>query len=240
MTGVAPSVLVVASRPNAGTAAFVPRIASATASAAAAGGAGLFALKANRPLMLAELERVFADPASPVLTHTTTDIERGRIETCRHAVCRDVTLLFSDRRYPDAPALPGLATIAMVEAEVEQTVRIRRSRRFSLSSAALSPERFAAAARAPRHIETSLHWLLGDRRSAKGHTSFDEDRARNRKDRGPASRAILRKFALDPVPHRAGAMGPRLLRAARPDITIRRKRSRSSNHFARAILGQMR
>ena len=59
---------------------------------------------------------------------------------------------------------------------------------------------------------------------------FDEDRARNRKDHGPENLAIIRKLALN------------VLRRARPDISIRRKRKRSgwSDAFARTIIGQMR
>jgi predicted transposase YbfD/YdcC len=188
----------------------------------ARGGEWLFALKANRPLMLAEVERCFADPARPLLTHTSTDAEHGRIETRRHAVCHEVDWLFSTRRYPDEPTMPGLAAIAMVESEVEQNGRTTRTRRFYLSSTRLSAERFAAAVRAHWRIETSLHRVLD--------VTFDEDRARNRKDHAPENLAILRKLALN------------VLRNARPDISIRRKRKRSgwSDHFARSVLGQRR
>lgn len=188
----------------------------------ARGGEWLFALKANRPLMLGEVERCFADPAGPLLTHTTADAEHGRIETRRHAVCHDVAWLFSTRRYPDEPTMPGLAAIAMVESEVEQNGRITHSRRYYLCSARLSAERFAAAVRAHWRIETSLHWVLD--------VTFDEDRARNRRDHGPENLAILRKLALN------------VLRNARPEISIRRKRKRSgwSDDFARSVLGQMR
>jgi len=67
-----------------------------------------------------------------------------------------------------------------------------------------------------------LHWVLD--------VGFDEDRARNRKDHGPENLTILRKLALN------------VLRTARPDISIRRKRKRSgwSDEFARTVLGQMR
>jgi len=60
--------------------------------------------------------------------------------------------------------------------------------------------------------------------------TFDEDRARSRKDNAPENLAILRKLALN------------LLKRARPDISVRRRRKRSgwSNNFARSILGQMR
>lgn len=67
-----------------------------------------------------------------------------------------------------------------------------------------------------------LHWVPD--------MSFDEDRARNRKDHGPENLAILPKRALN------------MLKKARPTISIRRKRKRSgwSNEFARSILAQMR
>ncbi len=135
------------------------------------GGEWLFALKANRPLLLAEVERFFADPANPVGAHTTTDADHGRIEVRRHAaVTHDVAAwLLSDRRYPDEPALPGLTMLGMIEAAVEQAGQTTRTRRYYLASAALSPERFAAAVRAHWRIETSLHWVLD--------TAFDEDRA---------------------------------------------------------------
>lgn len=186
------------------------------------GGDWLFALKANRPQVLAEVERFFADPATPVERHVTTDADHGRIEVRRHALSRDVAWLFSDRRYPNEPALPGLATLAMVESEVEQAGKTSLMRRYYLSSANLDAERFARSVRIHWRIENSLHWVLD--------TTFDEDRARNRKDHGPENLAILRKLALN------------VLRTARPDISIRRKRKRSgwSDDFARSVLGQMR
>jgi predicted transposase YbfD/YdcC len=187
------------------------------------GGNYLFALKANRPAMLADVEAYFADPPpGAVERHVTTDADHGRIEVRRHAVCHDVAWLFSDRRYPDEPALPGLCTLAMVEAEVERNGRIAQTRRFYVSSAHLDAAAFASAVRAHWLIENGLHWVLD--------TAFDEDRARNRKDHGPENLAIVRKLALN------------LLRAARPDISIRRKRKRSgwSDAFALSILGQMR
>ena len=43
------------------------------------GGDWLFALKANRPLMLGEVTAYFADPQAGRETHTTTDADHGRI-----------------------------------------------------------------------------------------------------------------------------------------------------------------
>jgi predicted transposase YbfD/YdcC len=188
----------------------------------ARGGDYLFALKANRPAMLAEVEAFFADPAACVHRCKTTAADHGRIEVRRHAVSHDVAWLASDRRFPGEAAMPGLAALAMVEATVERDGRTTISRRYYLSSARLSAAAFAHAVRAHWRIENGVHWVLD--------VSFDEDRARNRKDHGPENLAILRKLALN------------LLRRARPDISIRRKRKRCgwSDAFARTILGQMR
>lgn len=60
--------------------------------------------------------------------------------------------------------------------------------------------------------------------------TFDEDRARSRKDHAPENLATLRKLALN------------VLKRARPGISIRRKRKRSgwSDAFAQSIIGQVR
>jgi predicted transposase YbfD/YdcC len=186
------------------------------------GGHYLFALKANRPAMHAAVVEFFADPPPGLPQHVTTDGEHGRIETRRHWLSRDIDWLFSDRRYPHEPTMPELRMIGMVEAEVERDGQTSRSRRYYLSSAALDAPAFAAAVRAHWGIENGVHWVLD--------TTFDEDRARNRKDHGPENLAILRKLALN------------VLRCARPDISIRRKRKRSgwSDDFARSVIGQMR
>lgn len=186
------------------------------------GGDYLFALKANRPAMLAEVAAFFADPPAPLPMFETSDADHGRIETRRHRVSHDVAWLFSDRRYAGEPAMPGLATIACVEAERSTGGKTGRSARYYLCSARLTPERFARAVRAHWAIENSLHWVLD--------MAFDEDRARNRKDNGPENLAILRKLTLN------------LLRTARPDLPVRRKRKRSgwSDPFARSVIGQMR
>lgn len=203
------------------------------------GGDWLFALKANRPAMLAEVAAYCDDPQAAFETHATLDADHGRIEAIaqrsvpeggtgegrcrgRHFVCRDVAWLLPGRRHPDEFDMPGLAALGMVEASVEHDGRTSIARRFYVSSAALSAERFAEAARAHWRIENALHRVLD--------TAFDEDRARDRRDHGPQNLATLRKLALN------------VLRSARPDLSIRRKRKRSgwSDEFARSDLGQMR
>lgn len=189
----------------------------------ARGGDYLFALKGNRPAMQREVAAFFADPPPGALARSeTTDADHGRVEVRRHAVSHDVGWLFSDRRYAHEPRMPGLASIAMVESHVVRDGKTTAAVRYYLSSIRLTPERFAAAVRAHWGIENGVHWVLD--------MVFDEDRARNRKDHGPANLAIIRKLALN------------VLKRARPDISIRRKRRRSgwSDTFARSIIGQMR
>jgi predicted transposase YbfD/YdcC len=94
--------------------------------------------------------------------------------------------------------------------------------RYYLSSAHLLPEHLAKAVRAHWAIENSLHWVLD--------VTFDEDRARNRKDSGPENLAILRRLTLN------------LLRKALPKLPVGRKRKRAgwSDAIARAVIGQVR
>ena len=172
--------------------------------------------------MLAEVEAVFADPPAPLDAFETTDADHGRVETRCHRVTHSVDWLFSDRRYAGEPRLPGLATLACVEATRTEAGKTTRSTRYYLSSARLTPETFARAVRGHWAIENSLHWVLD--------VTFDEDRARNRRDHGPENLAILRRLTLN------------LLNKARPRMSIARKRKRSgwSDAFARTIIGQMR
>lgn len=183
------------------------------------GGDYLFALKANRPAMLEAVAAYFADPPEPLPVFETTDAEHGRVETRRHRVTHSVNWLFGERAEPGAPRMPGLATLACVEA-VRDGGPV--STRYYLSSARLTPEGFARAVRSHWTIENSLHWVLD--------VTFDEDAARNRADNGPENLAILRRLTLN------------LLRTARPKLPISRKRKRSgwSDAFARSVIGQMR
>lgn len=183
------------------------------------GGDYLFALKANRPAMLSEVAAFFADPSEPLEVFETTDADHGRVETRCHRVTHSIDWLFGNRSEPAAPAMPGLATLACVEATRDGGPA---STRYYLSSARLSPQAFAKAVRSHWAIENSLHWVLD--------VTFDEDAARNRADNGPENLAILRRLTLN------------LLRTARPKLGVSRKRKRSgwSDDFARTIIGQMR
>ncbi|MBW7860854.1 MAG: ISAs1 family transposase [Rhodocyclaceae bacterium] len=183
------------------------------------GGDYLFALKANRPAMLGEVATFFADPPDALPMHETVDADHGRIEIRRHWVTHSTDWISGDRAEPGAPVMPGLATLACVEASRDGAPPVRR---YYLSSAVLTPEQFARAVRAHWAIENSLHWVLD--------VTFDEDRARARKDNGPENLAILRRLALN------------VLQKSRKDMSIARKRKSAgwSDDFARSVIGQMR
>ncbi len=106
------------------------------------GGAGLFALKANRPAMRADVEAYCADPPAPPARHETIDADHGCVETRRHRVRHDVDWLFCDRRYPGEPAMPGPAAIARIERLRERRAGTsRKSHLLSVFGADLSRAR---------------------------------------------------------------------------------------------------
>ena len=164
----------------------------------------LIAVKANWPGLHGEIERYFAAPERSLDHHTTTDGDHGRIEVRRHLVSQDVAWLSTDRRFPGEPRFPGLAAIAMVEAEVERGGRTRVSRRFYLSSALLDAQTFARAVRAHWGIENRLHWVLD--------VVFHDDLARLRTGYGPENMAVVKHMAMN------------LVRQAAPTTSLKNRR----------------
>src|SRR3954466_5706338 len=152
----------------------------------------LIAVKANWPNLHGEIERFFAVPSDDDLDrHATTDGDHGRIEIRRHVVSHDVAWLSTDRRFPGEPRFPGLAAIAMVEAEVERGGKTSLARRYYLSSALLDALTFARAVRAHWGVENRLHWVMD--------VVFHDDLARLRTGYGPENMAIVRHMALNLV-----------------------------------------
>jgi predicted transposase YbfD/YdcC len=156
----------------------------------AGGGDYCLALKGNRPLLEAEVERFFADRQAEITaTHITTDGDHGRIERRRHVVCHDVDWLFSDRRYADEPRFPHLAMIGMVESAVERGGTLSTERRYYLCSNRLDAVTFARAVRAHWGVENRLHWVLD--------VVFHDDLARLRSGHGPQNMAIIKHTAMN-------------------------------------------
>lgn len=189
------------------------------------GGDYLLRRKANRPALHDMVTAYFAVPEvlAERPTVETTDAEHGRLEVRRAWVSDDLSWLTGPKTACTEPALlPGLACLGMIETTVTRDGTTTTTRQYHLSSRCLTPSAYLAAARSHWSIENGLHWVLD--------MTFDEDRARSRKDHAPENLATLRKLALN------------LLTRARPGLSIRRKRKRSgwSNDFARSILGQMR
>jgi predicted transposase YbfD/YdcC len=157
----------------------------------------LLALKDNQPT-LAQDVRLFFHTTEDLPVHETTDGDHGRIEIRRHKVSHDVGWLSGDQCSPEEPRFEGLATIAMVEAEVERNGKTTSARRYYLSSAKLSAEQFARAVRAHWDIENRLHWVLD--------VVFHDDLMRLRTENGPANMATMRHAALNiiqAIPERA-------------------------------------
>ena len=103
----------------------------------------------------------------------------------------------------DAPAFPGLAALARIEAERVCGGTVEHSVRYVALSTVLSPERVLQVVRAHWSVENRLHWHLD--------VSFDEDAARTRKDHAPENLSLIRRIALD------------MLRAHPDKRSIRRK-----------------
>jgi predicted transposase YbfD/YdcC len=161
----------------------------------AGGGDYLLSLKANRPVLLAEVERFFADPAnaSDCQTYVTTDADHGRLEARRHTVCHKVDWLRSDRRFPDEREFPHLTTIAMVEPTTERGGKVEAERRFYVASAKLDAKTFAKAVRAHWGVENRLHWVLD--------VVFHDDLVRLRTGAGPQNMAIVKHMAMNLIRH---------------------------------------
>lgn len=93
-------------------------------------------------------------------------------------------------RPANAPAFPGLAAIARIEAERQSgTGKSETSTRYIALSKRLSPERVLEVVRAHWSVENNLHWQLD--------VTFHEDDARARKDYAPENLAVIRRIALD-------------------------------------------
>ena len=184
------------------------------------GGDYCLALKENRPLLHAEVERFFADPDAPGVATCAETVEKdhGRLEIRRHSVCCDINWLFSDRRHPGEITFPGLTMIGMVESETTRNGVTSVERRYYLCSAAFTALMFAAIVRAHWGIENRLHWVLD--------VAFDEDQCRLRTGHGPENMSIIRHMAMNLL----------ATTKTRSSLKVRRKRAGWSAAYLGEIL----
>lgn len=193
-----------------------PKVAQAVIDA---GADYLIAVKANQPGLFGEIERFFDDPQSPP-PDRCADLDKGhgRVEKRRVAVATQVDWLNGKRRFPGEYRLPAVAAIVRVEAETREKGKTSASRRYYVTSRALTANEAAAAIRGHWAIETSLHWVLD--------VTFNEDKARSRTGHGPANMAVVRHFAFN------------LLRMVddKRSIKLRRKRAARNNQYLAKIL----
>lgn len=152
----------------------------------------VLSVKDNQPSLHREIAAFFAGAArDEVDAFIDVDKNHGRIEQRRCLVSNRVDWLTGERRFPGEYRFPKLAAIAMIEAKVEISDRGYRERRYFISSAQLTAERFAAIVRDHWRIENTLHWVLD--------VIFKEDLSRLRKGHGAHNMAVVRHFALNLV-----------------------------------------
>lgn len=157
-----------------------PRMAEAVR---AAGADYALGLKGNHaPLYraaVAAFER--ADASGKLRAYETIDHDHDRRERRRVSVIP---------RPADAPAFPGLAALARIEAERQTAGRaVHTGTRYVALSKRLPPARVLETVRAHWSIENDLHWQLD--------VVFREDDARTRKNYAPQNLAVIRRMALD-------------------------------------------
>jgi len=157
-----------------------PRMAEAVR---AAGAHYALGLKGNHgPLHRAAVEAFErADATGKLAVHERRESGHDRQERRRVSVIA---------RPCEAPAFPGLAALARIEAERKSpSGKIETATRYVALSKRLSPRRVLEVTRAHWSIENNLHWQLD--------VVFSEDDARTRKNYGPQNLAVIRRMALD-------------------------------------------
>jgi predicted transposase YbfD/YdcC len=157
-----------------------PRMAEAVR---AAGAHYALGLKGNHGPLYAAAVAAFqkANAGGVRAFHERRERAHGRFERRRVSVIA---------RPAAAPAFPGLAALARLEAERRSADgKTETATRYVVLSKRLAPSRVLEVTRAHWDIENGLHWPLD--------VVFHEDDARTRKDYGPQNLAVIRRMALD-------------------------------------------
>jgi predicted transposase YbfD/YdcC len=169
----------------------------------------LLAVKDNQPTLHADVKSYFdTAPSGEVERAETVGKEHGRLEIRTHTISHRVDWIASERSFPGAPRFPKIATLAVVESQIERGGKTESERRCYISSRLLSATAFAEAVRSHWAIENNLHWTLD--------VTFNEDQSRLRVGHGARNMAVVRHFALN------------LVRQATDKLSIKRRRKRAS------------
>ena len=123
----------------------------------------------------------FAD--AEALYHETVDNDHGRLEVRRHWSTDDIAWLKARHDWS------GLASVGMVEREVENRSRTEATRHLYICSLPADAVLLARATRAHWGIENRLHWVL--------NVIFHDDLCRLRTGFGPQNFAVVRHIALN-------------------------------------------
>jgi predicted transposase YbfD/YdcC len=144
----------------------------------------LLSLKQNWPLLFAETELFFSDPANLGEAHETLEKGHGRIERRVHHTSRDVGWIKKG-----GWDFPALTTLCRVVRTTERNGKTSVETHYHISSADLSPRQYALATRSHWHIENRLHWVLD--------VVFHDDLMRLRTGHGPQNMATIRHIGLN-------------------------------------------
>lgn len=136
----------------------------------------VLAVKDNQPALLKDAIAAL-DQAVGASAAETGEIGHGRAERRQAAVAKAPLMALQHD-------FPGLKAVGRI---VSHRGSDKPLARYFLMSRLYKADRFLAIVRAHWGIESTLHWTLD--------VVQDEDRARNRKDHGPANLAVLRRLA---------------------------------------------
>jgi predicted transposase YbfD/YdcC len=154
----------------------------------AAGADYLFALKENQGTLYEDVRLYFEDVdltrLDPnIATHTTFDVDHGRLESRFHGITADVSWLVERH-----PTWKSIKSIGVIDSKREIGDKVSFERRLYVSSLPPDPELFAVTGRSHWGIENSLHYVLD--------VAYREDGARIKTGEGPENWSYFRKIAM--------------------------------------------
>lgn len=149
----------------------------------------LLTLKANQGGLFEQVQQFLMPEVTRQIESDTllseVDYQRGREEFRAAVVCHDMTQL------PETHRWPNLRTVGVIVSyrKRDNQKKGELTYRYYISSAKLSAQKLAQAARAHWHIENSLHWCLD--------VAMNEDGCRIRRDGGAEVLAGIHHMALN-------------------------------------------